>query len=52
MTDAELTEEEMFIINAAGDKKDDKTIQRSALVLRLRDGIGALARILKTIEVD
>lgn len=51
IADAELTEEEMFILNASGDSKvDDKTIQRSALVLRLRDGIGSLARILKAIE--
>lgn len=50
--DAELTEEEMFILNASGDSKvDDQSIQRSALVLRLRDGIGSLARILKAIEV-
>ncbi|KAL0279848.1 UNVERIFIED_CONTAM: hypothetical protein PYX00_001321 [Menopon gallinae] len=49
--DAELTEEEMFILNASGDSKvDDKTIHRSTLVLRLKDGIGSLARILKTIE--
>lgn len=42
----------MFILNASGDSKvDDQTIQRSALVLRLRDGIGSLARILKAIEV-
>lgn len=42
----------MFILNASGDSKvDDKTIQRSALMLRLKDGIGSLARILKTIEV-
>lgn len=41
----------MFILNASGDSKvDDHTVQRSTLVLRLRDGIGALARILKTIE--
>lgn len=50
--DAELTEEEMIIINASSDSKvDDKTIQRSTLMLRLKDGIGSLARILKTIEV-
>lgn len=42
----------MFILNASGDSKvDDQSIQRSALVLRLRDGIGSLARILKAIEV-
>lgn len=42
----------MFILNASADSKvDDKTVQRSALMLRLKDGIGSLARILKTIEV-
>lgn len=50
LADAELTEEEMFILNAGGDKPDDSTIHRSALVLRLREGIGAMARIIKTIE--
>ncbi|KAK6627622.1 hypothetical protein RUM44_010100 [Polyplax serrata] len=51
IADAELTEEEMIIINASSDSKvDDKTIQRSTLMLRLKDGIGSLARILKTIE--
>lgn len=50
-TDAELTEEEMILANAASESKEaEQTIQRAALVLRMREGIGSLARILKTIE--
>lgn len=50
-TDAELTEEEMILANAASESKEaEQTIQRAALVLRMREGIGSLSRILKTIE--
>lgn len=50
-TDAELTEEEMILANAASESKEaEQTIQKAALVLRMREGIGSLARILKTIE--
>ena len=52
-TDAELTEEEMILANAASESKEaEQTIQKAALVLRMREGIGSLARILKTIEVS
>jgi tyrosine 3-monooxygenase len=51
--DAELTEEEMILANAASESKEaEQTIQKAALVLRMREGIGSLARILKTIEVS
>ena len=51
--DAELTEEEMILANAASESKEaEQTIQKAALVLRLREGVGSLARILKTIEVS
>lgn len=50
-TDADLTEEEMILANAASESKEaEQTIQKAALVLRMREGIGSLARILKTIE--
>ncbi|GFG28174.1 hypothetical protein Cfor_07826 [Coptotermes formosanus] len=49
--DAELTEEEMILANAASESKEaEQTIQKAALVLRMREGIGSLARILKAIE--
>jgi tyrosine 3-monooxygenase len=52
-SDAELTEEEMILANAASESKEaEQTIQKAALVLRMREGIGSLARILKTIEVS
>lgn len=51
--DADLTEEEMILANAASESKEaEQTIQKAALVLRMREGIGSLARILKTIEVS
>lgn len=51
--DAELTEEEMILANAASESKEaEQTIQKAALVLRMREGIGSLARILKAIEVS
>lgn len=50
-TDAELTEEEMILANAASESKQaEQTIQKAALVLTMREGIGSMARILKTIE--
>ncbi|GLH03658.1 Tyrosine 3-monooxygenase [Gryllus bimaculatus] len=49
--DAELTEEEMLLATAAAESAEAaQAVQHAALVLRLRDGVGALARILKTIE--
>ncbi|XP_075230412.1 tyrosine hydroxylase ple [Lycorma delicatula] len=49
--DAGLTEEEVILQNAASESKEaEQAIQRAALVLRMREGMGSLARILKTIE--
>nr|UZP65156.1 pale [Lygus hesperus] len=49
--DQGLTEEEVILSNAASESKDaELALQRAALVLKLKDGIGSLARILKTIE--
>lgn len=49
--DAGLTEEEIILQNAMNDGPDaEKTIQKAALVLRLRDGMSSLSRVLKTIE--
>lgn len=49
--DSGLTEEEVLLQNAASESKEaEQVIQRAALVLRMREGIGSLARILKTIE--
>jgi hypothetical protein len=53
VADAELTEEEMILANAASEGKEaEQAIQKAALVLKMREGIGSLARILKTIEVS
>jgi hypothetical protein len=53
LPDAELTEEEVILVNAASESKEaEQTIQKAALVLKMREGIGSLARILKTIEVS
>lgn len=50
-SDAGLTEEEVILQNAASESKEaEQAIQRAALVLRMREGMGSLARILKTIE--
>lgn len=50
-TDAGLTEEEVVIANAASESPDaEKAVQRAAVVVRLRDGMGSLGRILKAIE--
>lgn len=49
--DAELTEEEMILANAASESNEaEQAIQKAVLVLKMREGIGSLARILKTIE--
>lgn len=52
-TDAGLTEEEVLLEKAASQDKDaEMAIQRATLVLRLREGINSLARVLKVIEVN
>ncbi|XP_049864163.1 tyrosine 3-monooxygenase [Schistocerca gregaria] len=49
--DAEMTEEEVLLANAASESAEaEQAIQKAALVLRMREGLGSLARILKTIE--
>ncbi|XP_076645614.1 tyrosine hydroxylase ple [Halictus rubicundus] len=49
--DAGLTEEEVVLMKTIAESPDSEhTVQKAALVLRLREGIGSLARILKTIE--
>lgn len=41
----------MFLQNAASESPEaEQAIQRAALLLRMRDGMGSLARILKTID--
>jgi len=51
-TDAGLTEEEVLLEKAASQDKDaEMAVQRATLVLRLREGINSLARVLKVIEV-
>lgn len=50
-TDPGLTEEEVVLANAAAESPEaEKSVQRAALVVRLRDGMGSLGRILKAIE--
>lgn len=52
LTDAGLTEEEVLLEKAASQDKDaEMAVQRATLVLRLREGINSLARVLKVIEV-
>ncbi|XP_003704650.1 tyrosine hydroxylase ple isoform X1 [Megachile rotundata] len=49
--DAGLTEEEVVLAKTISECPDSEhAIQKAALVLRLREGISSLARILKTIE--
>ncbi|XP_077301133.1 tyrosine hydroxylase ple isoform X1 [Arctopsyche grandis] len=49
--DSGLTEEEIILQNAASESADaEQVIQQAALMLRMKDGMGALGRILKTIE--
>lgn len=50
-TDAGLTEEEVLLQNSLAEDKDaEHAVQRASLVLRLREGMSSLARVLKTIE--
>lgn len=50
--DQGLTEEEVILEKAASESKDaENGVQTAALVLRMREGMGSLARILKTVEV-
>lgn len=50
-TDYTLTEEEVILQNAASESPEaEQAIQQAALLLRMRDGMGSLARILKTID--
>lgn len=50
-TDPDLTEEEVLLSDLTEENKDgDQVNQRAALVLKMREGMGSLARILKTIE--
>uniref|UniRef100_A0A1B0CNU1 Putative aromatic amino acid hydroxylase n=1 Tax=Lutzomyia longipalpis TaxID=7200 RepID=A0A1B0CNU1_LUTLO len=49
--DCGLTEDEVLLANAASESPEaEKKIQRAALVVRLREGMGSLGRILKAIE--
>ncbi|XP_014208572.1 tyrosine 3-monooxygenase isoform X1 [Copidosoma floridanum] len=45
-----LTEEELVLARSIAENPEDQTVQTAALVLRLREGMTALPRILKTIE--
>lgn len=46
-----LTEEEVVLANAVSESAEaEQGVQRAALVVRLRDGMGSLGRILKAIE--
>lgn len=49
--DYNLTEEEVILQNAASESPEaEQEAQLAALLLRMRDGMGSLARILKTID--
>ncbi|XP_012540345.1 tyrosine 3-monooxygenase isoform X1 [Monomorium pharaonis] len=49
--DAGLTEEEVVLAKTIAESPESEySVQKAALVLRLREGIGSLGRILKTIE--
>lgn len=49
--DSGLTEEEVFLQNSISENSEAENIlQRAILVLRLREGMNSLSRILKTIE--
>ena len=49
--DSELTEEEMILQNAiAISEEEANAVIKAALVVRLRDGMGSLGRILKAVE--
>ncbi|CAB0032023.1 unnamed protein product [Trichogramma brassicae] len=45
-----LTEEEVVLSRTIAENPDDQSIQTAALILRMRDGMSMLPRILKTIE--
>lgn len=50
-TDEGLTEEEVMLAHAAAESTEaQNAVQRAALVVRLRDGMSSLGRILKSIE--
>ncbi|XP_033221556.1 tyrosine 3-monooxygenase [Belonocnema kinseyi] len=49
--DANLTEEEVVLARSIAETPEgDQEVQKAALVLRLREGISSLSRILKTVE--
>lgn len=49
--DEGMTEEEVVLTNAASESPEaEKALQRAALIVRLRDGMSSLGRILKSIE--
>ncbi|CAG4939924.1 unnamed protein product [Parnassius apollo] len=49
--DYTLTEEEVILQNAASESPEaEQAVQKAALLLRMRDGMGTLTRILKTID--
>ncbi|XP_063228041.1 tyrosine 3-monooxygenase [Bacillus rossius redtenbacheri] len=49
--DAGMTEEEVILANAAAESPEaEESVQKAVLVLRMREGVGSLARMLKTIE--
>lgn len=49
--DAGLTEDEVLLANAASESPEaENVVQRAALVVKLRDGMSSLGRILKAIE--
>ncbi|KAM3968504.1 tyrosine hydroxylase ple [Aphomia sociella] len=49
--DYSLTEEEVILQNAASESPEaEQAVQQAAFLLRMRDGMGSLARILKTID--
>lgn len=51
VADYTLTEEEVILQNSASESPEaEQALQQAALLLRLRDGMGSLARILKTID--
>lgn len=51
LLDLGLTEEEVVLARSISETQEsDNLVQKAALVLRLRDGISSLGRILKTIE--
>lgn len=45
-----LTEEEVVLARTISENPDDQSVQTAAMVLRLKEGMSTLPRILKTIE--